>query len=83
MDTAQDRPKEIVGRVIQEGTIAPVIDDDYRQLMQQRAREAIDRKRNIKTVDAKVDKQQLAFMRPTNEVERDRFGSAVSYFYWT
>ncbi|KND05055.1 transcription factor IIF subunit TFG2 [Spizellomyces punctatus DAOM BR117] len=70
-DTSTGRAKELVGKVIHEGTIAPVIDDDYRQLMQRRAQMVSDKKRNIKMIDVKGDRGHT-WITPVNDVIKEK-----------
>ncbi|KAI9103282.1 transcription initiation factor IIF, beta subunit-domain-containing protein [Phlyctochytrium arcticum] len=78
-EKATGRAKEIVGRVIKEGGVAPVIDDEYRQLMQKRAQKVTDKKRNIKMIDVKGDRGHT-WITPVNDVIREKgFGITVCF----
>ncbi|KAI8907096.1 transcription initiation factor IIF, beta subunit-domain-containing protein [Powellomyces hirtus] len=72
VNTASDRPKEIVGRIRHEGSIAPVVDDVYRRLMQTRAKTFDMKKRSIRKHDPRTDSSSYTFITPVNNVAKDR-----------
>ncbi|KAJ3059024.1 hypothetical protein HK102_010198, partial [Quaeritorhiza haematococci] len=56
---------EIAGRVHHEATIGPIIDDDYRRIMQQRTMKAAQPARTVKVLDDKRGKSGL-FIAPSS-----------------
>ncbi|KAI8823086.1 transcription initiation factor IIF, beta subunit-domain-containing protein [Fimicolochytrium jonesii] len=57
-----DRPKELIGRVNSEASIAPIVNDRYKQLMQARAKGMMDRKRPVQRLEK--DGPAFTFLKP-------------------
>ena len=57
-EDAQGRATEVVGKIQHEATIGPVVDDDYRRIMQERTELATTKARFSQFMDAKESKSQ-------------------------